>query len=43
VNNVRYDLKSGRQVILIMKGRGLTGSCPDNVFDDMSRKLATYL
>ena len=28
--------------LMVIKGRGLTGTCAPNVFDDMSQKLATY-
>ena len=28
--------------IMILKGRGLTGSCSPNIFDDMSRLLARH-
>ena len=43
VSNVAYILSSaaGRRVMTI-KGRGLTGSCSPNVFDDMSQKLVDY-
>jgi hypothetical protein len=27
---------------MVIKARGLTGTCAPNVFDDMSQKLATY-
>ncbi len=40
INNVVYILNvEGRRVVVI-KGRGSTGSCTPNIFDDMSRKLA---
>jgi len=42
VNNVIYILNQSGQQFMIIKGRGLTGSCSPNVFDDMSRKLASY-
>jgi hypothetical protein len=42
VNNVIYILNQSGQQFMIIKGRGLTGSCSPNVFDDMSRKLAAY-
>jgi hypothetical protein len=41
-NNVVYNLSKGGQRVLVIKGRGMTGSCNPNVFDDMSQKLATY-
>ena len=42
VNNVIYILNQSGQQLIIIKGRGLTGSCSPNIFDDMSRKLASY-
>ena len=42
VNNVIYILNQSGQQFMIIKGRGLTGSCTPNVFDDLSRKLAAY-
>ena len=41
VNNVEYVLSRGEQLVVI-KGRGRTGSCEPNIFDDMSRKLASF-
>jgi hypothetical protein len=41
-NNVVYDLRSGAGRVLVIKGRGATGTCKPNVFDDMSQKLASY-
>jgi len=41
VNNVNYVLSLGGQRIVIIKGRGATGTCEPNIFDDMSRKLAS--
>ena len=42
VNNVAYVLNGDGQRLMVIKGRGATGSCEPNVFDDMSRTLATY-
>lgn len=42
VNNVSYDLRSPGGRVMVMKGRGRTGTCTPNIFDDMSRKLASY-
>ncbi len=42
VNNVTYVLNGLGQRLLVIKGRGATGSCDPNVFDDMSRTLASY-
>lgn len=40
--NVRYILHKGRARILVLKGRGRTGQCSPNIFDDMSRLLESY-
>jgi hypothetical protein len=40
--NVRYILSKGRTRILVLKGRGRTGQCSPNIFDDMSRLLESY-
>ena len=42
VNNVAYTLSGDGQRLMVIKGRGGTGSCEPNVFDDLSRTLATY-
>jgi hypothetical protein len=47
VSNVAYELRgivpnAGAQRLMVIKGRGGTGSCEPNVFDDMSRLLASY-
>lgn len=43
VNNVRYSLRRGSSIdILIIQGRGMTGNCSPNIFDDMSATLALY-
>lgn len=42
VSNVAYLPKSSGRYVLVIKGRGLTGSCSPNVFDDMSQMLASY-
>ena len=41
-NNVVYDLRSAGGRVLVIKGRGQTGTCKPNVLDDMSKKLAGY-
>ncbi len=43
ISNVAYLLSGGGRYVLVLKGRGPTGSCIPNVFDDMSQKLASYL
>jgi len=42
ISNVAYLLQSEGRFILVIKGRGFTGSCSPNVFDDISQKLASY-
>ena len=42
VRNVVYILSNASGRLMIIKGRGLTGSCSPNVFDDLSQKLAFY-
>ena len=42
VNNVAYILSRAGMRVMIIKGRGSTGACTPNVFDDMSNKLASY-
>ena len=42
-SNVAYILDGNRRHLMVIKGRGSTGSCTPSVFDDMSQKLATYL
>ena len=40
--NIVYDLTIGGARVLVIKGRGFTGTCQPNIFDDMSRMLETY-
>ena len=40
VNNVAYVLTAEGRRVVVIKGRGATGTCTPNIFDDMSRKLA---
>jgi hypothetical protein len=42
VSNVAYLLRSGRRYEMVIKGRGLTGSCTPNIFDALSQMLASY-
>ncbi|MEE9609312.1 MAG: hypothetical protein V3U03_16350 [Myxococcota bacterium] len=42
VNNVAYILTLNGSRVMVIKGRGRTGSCTPSVFDDMSRKLASF-
>ena len=39
-NNVNYLLSAYGSVVLAMEGRGWTGDCQDNMFDEMSALLA---
>ncbi len=41
-HNVIYTLEGNGQQLMEIKGRGLTGDCIPNVFDDMSQMLSTY-
>jgi hypothetical protein len=41
-SNVAYILDGRDSHVMVIKGRGLTGTCAPNVFDNMSQKLATY-
>ncbi len=41
-SNIAYVLDGRDRHLMVIKGRGLTGTCAPNVFDDMSQKLATY-
>ena len=42
VNNVAYVLTTGGRRVMVIKGRGPTGTCPGNILDEMSRTLASY-
>ena len=42
VSNIAYILSRADSRVMVIKGRGRTGSCTPNVFDDMSRKLASF-
>jgi hypothetical protein len=41
-SNVAYILDGRTGHLMVMKGRGLTGTCTPNIFVDMSQKLVTY-
>ena len=41
-SNIAYILDGRNRHLMVIKGRGLTGTCVPNVFDDMSQKLASY-
>jgi hypothetical protein len=42
IHNVTYVLKRGSARAIVIKGRGVTGSCVPNIFDDMSVTLASF-
>ena len=42
MHNIVYILSENGFQLMEIKGRGLTGDCIPNVFDDMSQTLATY-
>ncbi|MBW2578578.1 MAG: hypothetical protein JRE38_10980 [Deltaproteobacteria bacterium] len=41
-SNVAYILDGRAGHLMVMKGRGMTGTCTPNIFVDMSHKLVTY-
>ena len=41
-SNIAYVLDGRNRHLMVIKARGLTGTCAPNVFDDMSQTLATY-
>ena len=41
-SNVAYILDGRAGHLMVIKGRGLTGTCTPNIFVDMSQKLITY-
>ena len=41
-HNIVYILNGKGLTLMEIKGRGMTGDCMPNVFDDMSETLATY-
>ncbi len=41
-SNISYILDGRANHLMVIKARGLTGTCLPNVFDAMSQKLATY-
>jgi hypothetical protein len=43
VHNVSYGVTAFGQRLIIIKGRGATGSCDPNILDDMSRKLVEII
>jgi hypothetical protein len=43
IHNVSYVLTGFGQNLLVIKGRGATGTCDPSIFDDMSRELASNM
>jgi len=41
-HNIAYILREKTGRVLVIKGRGLTGACIPNIFDEMSETLASY-
>ncbi len=41
-SNVSYILDGRAGHLMVIKGRGMTGTCTPNIFVDMSQKLASY-
>jgi hypothetical protein len=41
-SNIAYILDGRGRHLMVIKGRGLTGTCTPNIFDDMSQELASY-
>jgi hypothetical protein len=40
LNNVKYTIRLQRRTLLELAGRGWTGECQPNIFDEMSLELA---
>ena len=43
LNNVKYAIRQQSRTLLELAGRGWTGGCQPNVFDEMSRELARVI
>ena len=43
LNNVKYTIRLQRRTLLEFAGRGWTGECQPNVFDEMSLELARVI
>jgi hypothetical protein len=41
-SNVAYIMDGRTGHLMVIKGRGMTGTCIPNIFTDMSQKLAAY-
>jgi len=42
IRNISYVVSGDSRKIMVMKGRGWTGECAENIFDSMSAELATH-
>ena len=43
ISNVAYVLSGEGRYVMVIKGRGLTGGCRLNIFDEMSHMLESYV
>ena len=43
ISTVAFVLSHEGRYVLVIKGRGLTGSCRPNIFDEMSYMLSSYM
>ena len=43
IRNVKYDLRRANRLVLWIQGRGPTGTCSDNIVDQMTTELARLL
>ena len=39
LNNVKYDLRHNQKTVVLIQGRGWTGNCRPNVFQEVTQKL----
>ena len=42
VNNVRFEIKYMGEHIMTMRGRGATGTCTPNIFDEMTQLMKEH-
>jgi hypothetical protein len=42
VHNISYILTAAGGRVMLIKGRGPTGACPENIFNGMSKMLAAH-
>ena len=43
VNNVRYEIKYMGEAIMKIRGRGKTGTCTPNIFDEMTHLIEKHM